>query len=100
MTWRHRSACREVNPELFFPIGTAQPAQLQIERARVVCLRCDVVQTCLKWAMESEQNAGVLGGLSEAERQALRRRNARAARAGRVVTTLRGGARARPGPTR
>jgi WhiB family redox-sensing transcriptional regulator len=57
---------------------------MQIEEAKAVCRRCSVVDTCLAWALESGQDAGVWGGLSEDERRALKRRNARAraARAG------------------
>jgi WhiB family redox-sensing transcriptional regulator len=40
-----------------------------------------VTETCLKWALESGQDAGVWGGLSEDERRALKRRTARARRA-------------------
>ena len=37
MDWRHRAACRDEDPELFFPIGNTGPALLQIEEARAVC---------------------------------------------------------------
>ena len=39
MDWRHEAACREVDPELFFPIGNSGPALLQIEEAKQVCRR-------------------------------------------------------------
>ena len=77
MDWRHRAACRDEDPELFFPIGNTGPALVQIEEAKVVCRRCSVVDECLRWALESGQDAGVWGGLSEDERRALKRRNAR-----------------------
>jgi WhiB family redox-sensing transcriptional regulator len=51
---------------------------LQIEEAKVVCRRCDVRDECLQWALESGQDHGVWGGLSEDERRTLKRRNARA----------------------
>ena len=78
MDWRHVAACRDEDPELFFPIGNTGPALLQIEEAKSVCRRCPVREDCLQFALESGQDAGVCGGLSEDERRALKRRNARA----------------------
>ena len=74
MDWRHRAACRDEDPELFFPIGTTGPALLQVEDAKSVCRRCAVVEDCLSWSLETSQEAGVWGGLSEDERRALQRR--------------------------
>jgi WhiB family transcriptional regulator, redox-sensing transcriptional regulator len=75
--WRHRAACRDESPDLFFPIGNTGPALLQIEDAKAVCRRCDVIDQCLQWALESGQDAGVWGGMSEDERRALKRKAAR-----------------------
>jgi WhiB family redox-sensing transcriptional regulator len=77
MDWRHRAICRDEDPELFFPVGTSGPALLQIAEAKSVCRRCPVVSECLTWALESGQDAGVWGGMSEDERRALKRRSAR-----------------------
>ncbi|AJC56053.1 WhiB family transcriptional regulator [Streptomyces sp. 769] len=77
MDWRHRAVCREEDPELFFPIGNTGPALLQIEEAKAVCRRCPVMEQCLQWALESGQDSGVWGGLSEDERRAMKRRAAR-----------------------
>ena len=82
MTWRNSATCLGEDPELFFPIGNTGPALLQIEKAKVVCRRCEVVDICLSWAMESRQDAGVWGALSDDERRALKRRTARARSAG------------------
>ena len=46
MDWRHRAACLDEDPELFFPIGNTGPALQQIEDAKAVCRRCPVVDTC------------------------------------------------------
>jgi WhiB family redox-sensing transcriptional regulator len=81
MSWRDRAACLGVDPEPFFPIGNTGTALLQIEEAKVVCRRCEVVEPCLSWAVESRQEEGVWGGLSADERRAVKRRNARARRA-------------------
>jgi WhiB family redox-sensing transcriptional regulator len=80
MTWRNRAACLDADPELFFPIGSTGPALGQVEQAKVICGRCEVVEACLAWAIEFGQDAGVWGGLSEEERRALKRRTARARR--------------------
>ena len=53
------------------------PALAQIADAKLVCNRCPVTTECLSWALESGQDAGVWGGMSEDERRALKRRNAR-----------------------
>jgi WhiB family redox-sensing transcriptional regulator len=79
--WRNSAACLDEDPELFFPVGTTGPALLQIEDAKAVCRGCDVLGTCLGWALDTGQDAGVWGGLSEDERRALKRRQARARRA-------------------
>lgn len=76
--WRSRAACRNEDPELFFPVGNTGPALLQIEDAKSVCRRCDVAGQCLQWALESGQDAGVWGGMSEDERRALKRKASRA----------------------
>ena len=78
MDWRDRSACLTADPELFFPVGNTGPAVDQIERAKSVCGRCTVTESCLQYALETSQDSGVWGGLSEDERRALKRRNARA----------------------
>ncbi|WTX00956.1 WhiB family transcriptional regulator (plasmid) [Streptomycetaceae bacterium NBC_01309] len=77
MDWRHRAACKDEDPELFFPLGNIGPALLQIEEAKAVCRRCPEMEACLGWALDTDQDAGVWGGMSEDERRALKRRAAR-----------------------
>lgn len=74
MDWRHHAACRDQDPELFFPIGTTGPALTQLDQAKAVCRRCKVRETCLTSAMHNDQDSGVWGGLSDDERRALKRR--------------------------
>ena len=77
MDWRHLALCREDDPELFFPIGTTGPAAAQVEEAKRVCRQCSVIDSCLEWALDTGQEAGVWGGTSEDERYALQRRATR-----------------------
>ncbi|MGW0538136.1 WhiB family transcriptional regulator [Streptomyces sp. NPDC003032] len=83
--WRAASVCKDEDPELFFPIGNTGPALLQIEEAKKVCRSCPVMEQCLRWALETGEEAGVWGGLSEDERRSLRRRAARKRAARRLA---------------
>lgn len=78
--WRTTSACRDKDPELFFPLGNAGTAVQQLEEAKAVCRSCNVSDECLKCALETNQDYGVWGGLSEDERRSLKRRVMRARR--------------------
>src|ERR1700742_3876854 len=75
MDWRHTAVCRDEDPELFFPVGNSGPALAQIADAKLVCNRCPVTTECLSWALNTGQDSGVWGGMSEDERRALKRRN-------------------------
>ncbi|MEU5419798.1 WhiB family transcriptional regulator [Streptomyces sp. NPDC020667] len=87
MNWRQHAACRDEDPELFFPIGTRDPARTQAEAAKSVCRRCPVVEQCLTWALRSGQEYGIWGCTTESERRALHRARQAAgpARPGRGV---------------
>jgi len=79
--WQDGARCAEVDPELFFPGqgGTAQPAKR-------VCAACEVRSQCLEYAIESGQQDGVWGGLSERQLRALRLQRERDAGAGRCAS--------------
>ncbi|MFB9968090.1 WhiB family transcriptional regulator [Sinosporangium siamense] len=69
--WMRQAACRDVDPEIFFPIGSA-PSRTQLALARHVCSRCPVTEMCLNYALDTGQSAGVWAGTTEQERRALR----------------------------
>lgn len=72
-SWRDHALCRDTDPELFFPVGTTGIALTQIDRARQVCGECTVRAECLEYALETNQDSGIWGGLSEEERRVIRR---------------------------
>jgi WhiB family redox-sensing transcriptional regulator len=84
-TWRDHALCRDTDPELFFPVGTTGHALTSIEYAKQVCDECAVTRECLDFALETNQDSGIWGGLSEEERRAIRRRRAAELRAGRAA---------------
>ncbi len=67
--WSGTAACANTSdPELFFPLDEDGPAAAP---ARAVCAGCDVRTRCLAYALSSAMPAGIWGGLSTAEREAL-----------------------------
>jgi WhiB family transcriptional regulator, redox-sensing transcriptional regulator len=79
--WRAVAACREADPDLFFPVGTTGAALRQIEAAKTVCRACPSLDACLEFALDTGQDAGVWGATSEEERRAIRRARRRRAAA-------------------
>lgn len=71
--WRHRAACRDADPEIFFPLGDVF-APGEDAAAKAVCRCCPVRSECLAWACSAGFVFGIAGGLTEVERRALRAR--------------------------
>lgn len=66
--WQERGDCRGVNPDLFFPERGAPSGP-----GKDVCDKCPVQQECLSYALFNGEKFGIWGGLSERERQRIRR---------------------------
>lgn len=66
--WMEAALCRETDPEIFFPEKGGST-----KSAKAVCLNCPSRSSCLAWALEGDERFGVLGGLSERERRALKK---------------------------
>ncbi|HEX4978630.1 MAG TPA: WhiB family transcriptional regulator [Acidimicrobiales bacterium] len=73
MEWRRDAACKDLDPNLFFPIGVTGPAVDQIAAAKSICAQCPVSSQCLEFAITTNQEFGVWGGTTEDERRVLRR---------------------------
>ena len=70
--WRESANCITADPDLFHPtdgnghwIGRHQATE-----AKAVCSRCPVIAECLAWAMDEDY--GIAGGLTAAERRVLK----------------------------
>jgi WhiB family transcriptional regulator, redox-sensing transcriptional regulator len=72
MNWREDIACRDADPDLFFPIGATGPALRQMEEAKRICRACPVQIQCLAWALENGVADGVWGGTTPDERRIIR----------------------------
>jgi WhiB family transcriptional regulator, redox-sensing transcriptional regulator len=75
--WRYSAACRDSDPELFFPVSEIGPGARQAEQAKAICAGCPVRERCLAFAVDSGLDHGVFGGTTERERRELVRRSRR-----------------------
>lgn len=67
--FRHRAACRSVDPEIFFPAAVqGREYEQQVSVAKTVCAGCPVRAACLSWAL-AHQPDGIAGGMTEHERR-------------------------------
>lgn len=66
--------CEDEDPDRMFPESGDVPAE---QDAQQVCLGCDFRRECGQWALDTNQEWGVWGGLTENDRRAIRRRHFR-----------------------
>ena len=71
--WRVTATCRDLDPDLFFPVGVTGVAVEQIDAAKAYCSTCSARAACLDFAITTNQEYGVWGGTTEDERRVLRR---------------------------
>lgn len=71
--WPERAACKDADPDLFYPDRGDMNA---IKQAKRICRRCPVQAECLADALArpAGDDYGICGGLSQRERLELRRR--------------------------
>ncbi|GAA1596425.1 WhiB family transcriptional regulator [Streptomyces globosus] len=67
--WYEYALCAQTGAEFFFP----EPGN-SLREAKRLCAACEVRTGCLEYALANDERFGVWGGLSEAERLALRPR--------------------------
>lgn len=73
-SWRHRAACRGVDPGIFYPASDEDA-----EEAKAICAGCPVRQACLEHSLAAREREGVWGGLTERERRRIVRQRRKSA---------------------
>lgn len=73
-TWIDRAACRESDPELFWPSTGEDP-----RAAIAICEECPVRQECLDYALTLGEMDGIWGGTSGRQRRRIRSTQRRSA---------------------
>ncbi|MGH3727115.1 MAG: WhiB family transcriptional regulator [Mycobacterium sp.] len=82
--WQLQGACHGVDSSMFFcPDGErGRVRTMREQRAKQMCRSCPVLNQCRTHALATAEPYGVWGGLSEADRDRLLRRNAAPGAAG------------------
>jgi WhiB family redox-sensing transcriptional regulator len=66
--WMRQAACRNSDPELFFPTRGATDT---VAAAQAICADCPVWVECLEYGLFERQ--GIWGGLTDRQRRRLRK---------------------------
>ena len=75
--WQKDALCAQVDPELWFPDGSAPHGSQSTQDAIAICHRCPVIADCLEYALEAEGSQhwrtrhGIYGGLRPVERYSI-----------------------------
>lgn len=84
-TWHAHSACRDEALDWFFNREGETRAEKEVREyhAKAICGGCPVRVECGEYAMETNQRAGIWGGMTMVQRARLRKKRTRQAAAGR-----------------
>ena len=69
--WMVFGACRDADPDLFFPSNKEQA-----KAAVAICATCPVRLDCLDYALDARERFGIWGGTNEKQRRRMLRRSA------------------------
>jgi len=75
--WRADAACQDSDPAIFFPVA-GPTVKTDVKRAKEICARCPVRETCLDYSLQLPFPwHGIFGGMTPRERQAVGPRHTR-----------------------
>lgn len=69
--WQNQAACKDVDPDLFFPEDNYRGRNPAVRAAKAVCRGCPLRADCLAGAMERVERHGIWGGTTPLERVSL-----------------------------
>lgn len=67
--WKKDAVCATVDPELFYPEPYEHGKRAQ---AKAICAVCPVKVECLEYALDVGDKFGIMGGLTNLERETIR----------------------------
>ena len=70
LAWQDKGLCAQTDPEAFWPEKGGSTRE-----AKRVCLMCEVRDMCLQYALDNDERQGIWGGMSDSERQKLKKRS-------------------------
>src|SRR5690348_3705837 len=63
--WRQRAACKHADRDCSFPVSASGPSLDQLTQAKAICADCPVRRQRLAFALDTRQDHGVWGGMSD-----------------------------------
>lgn len=69
-TWKLHAACKDEDPELFFPEHRG-PYNRAVRKAQQICGHCPVRTDCLHYALVTDTLHGIWGGVTAYDRAQL-----------------------------
>jgi WhiB family redox-sensing transcriptional regulator len=60
--FEHKAACRDEDPEMWYPASTREPVGSPAHEARQICRRCPVRVECARAAADAGRSYGIWAG--------------------------------------
>ena len=73
LSWRKRAECLDAPSDWFFAKSENGKITAAMRKGLALCEQCPVRVECLEWAVDTNQEMGVLGGMTPNARRRLRR---------------------------